>query len=74
MNDGESELLKRQLQELIARGADKLLLNLADLRQIDSTGLSVIAKTCARVRNQGATCDSCIRGAPRSPRSRSCAC
>ena len=53
LNDGESESLKRQLQELMAQGADKLLLNLADLRQIDSTGLSVIAKTCARLRDQG---------------------
>ena len=53
INDGESELLKSQLQELIANGADKLLLNLAELNQIDSSGLSVIAKTCARLRDQG---------------------
>ena len=53
INDGESELLKSQLQELIANGTDKLLLNLAELNQIDSSGLSVIAKTCARLRDQG---------------------
>ena len=53
INDGESELLKSRLQELIAKGVGKFLLNLADLSQIDSSGLSVIATTCASLREQG---------------------
>ena len=50
---GESELLDRHLQELIANGARKLLLNLADLTQVDSTGLGVIVGTCVSLRRQG---------------------
>ena len=53
INHDESELLARQLQELTARGALKFLLNLAELTQIDSSGLSVIATTCAALRKQG---------------------
>jgi len=53
INGGESELLKSRLQELIAKGSGKLLLNLADLSQVDSSGLSIIAKTCASLRDQG---------------------
>ena len=50
---GESELLDRHLQELIANGARKLLLNLADLVQVDSSSLSVIVGTCVSLRRQG---------------------
>ena len=53
INDGESEFLGSQLQELIARGARKFLLNLTDLSQIDSSGLSIIATTCSSLREQG---------------------
>jgi len=53
INDGESKLLESRLQELIARGARKFLLNLADLSQVDSSGLSIIAKTCASLRGRG---------------------
>ena len=52
INDGESELLKAQLQDLIAKGLVKFLLNLAELSQIDSSGLSVIATTCGSLREQ----------------------
>jgi len=45
INNGESELLKSQLEELIAKGVCKFLLNLTDVSQIDSSGLSVIAMT-----------------------------
>src|SRR5215467_3546979 len=41
INDRESDLLTSQLQELIAKGVGKFLLNLAELSQIDSSGLSV---------------------------------
>ena len=50
---GESELLNSHLQKLIAIGARKLLLNLADLTQVDSSGLSVIVGTCVSLRRQG---------------------
>ena len=53
INDGESDLLTSQLQELIATGVGKFLLNLAELSQIDSSGLSVIARTYASLREQG---------------------
>ena len=50
---GESELLESHLKKLVANGARKLLLNLADLTQVDSSGLSVMVGTCVRVRRQG---------------------
>jgi len=53
INDRESELLASQLQELIAKGVVKFLLNLAALSQIDSSGLSVIATMCTSLREQG---------------------
>jgi anti-anti-sigma factor len=53
INDGESELLRSQLEELIAKGVAYFLLNLAELSQIDSSGLSVIATTCASLRERG---------------------
>ena len=53
INHGESALLKRRIQELIARGMNKFLLNLADLTQVDSSGLSIIAQTCASLRDRG---------------------
>jgi anti-sigma B factor antagonist len=54
-DDGEDELLKRHLQELIASGVQKFLLNLADLTQIDSSGVSSIVRTYRSLRDQG--CD-----------------
>jgi len=39
---GESELLSRHLRELIDSGKRKLLLNLTDLAQIDTSGVGVI--------------------------------
>lgn len=53
IDGGESELLDSHLQKLIASGARKLLLNLADLTQVDSSGLGVIVGTCASLRRQG---------------------
>jgi hypothetical protein len=45
IDPGENELLDRHLQELMADRIFQLLLNLADLIQIDSSGLSVIDTT-----------------------------
>ena len=53
INDGESELLRSHLQKLIGTGVVTFLLNLTDLSQIDSSGLSVIATTCAFLREHG---------------------
>ena len=50
---GETEQLDGYLQKLVAKGARKLLLNLADLTQIDSSGLSVIVGTCVSLRRDG---------------------
>ena len=53
INGGESELLGSRLQELVARGARKLLLNLTNLTQVDSTGVSIIAKMYVTLKGQG---------------------
>jgi stage II sporulation protein AA (anti-sigma F factor antagonist) len=49
----QGELLSRQLQELMAHGVRNLLLNLADLTQIDSSGVSTIVETHVALRRSG---------------------
>jgi anti-sigma B factor antagonist len=51
--DSGSESLSRRLKQLIADGVYKLLLNLEDLSQVDSSGVGVIIDTVVRVRNRG---------------------
>ena len=51
--DGEIELLEEHLETLIAAGERKLLLNLAGLTQIDSSGISIIVAHCTRLRGKG---------------------
>jgi len=53
INDGESDLLNNQLQELVANGARKLLLNLGELTQVDSSGISIIVGTYVSLCSQG---------------------
>jgi anti-sigma B factor antagonist len=53
IDDGESELLSKRLKELVAKGVRKLLLNLADLAQVDSSGVAVIVGTYVSLRDQG---------------------
>jgi anti-anti-sigma factor len=48
----ESDLLGSHLQKLVASGARKLLLNLADLTQVDSSGLAVIIGACVSLRRK----------------------
>jgi anti-anti-sigma factor len=43
---GESQLLSRHLRKPLANDVRKLLLNLANLTRIDSSGVSVIIETC----------------------------
>jgi anti-anti-sigma factor len=51
--DGESELLGGHLQKLVANGVRKLLLNLTDLTQVDSSGVSTIVATYVSLKRQG---------------------
>src|SRR5215813_7523876 len=53
INGGESELLSSHLQKLVADGVRKLLLNLTNLTQVDSSGVSVIITTYVSLRSQG---------------------
>ena len=49
---GESELLSDQLRRLVANGVRKLLLNLEDLTQVDSSGVSIIVGTFVSLKRQ----------------------
>lgn len=53
INDGESGQLSGYLQRLVAGGASKLLLNLTNLTQIDSSGLSVLVTAYVSLRSRG---------------------
>ena len=55
LDGGHNELLKTHLHELVANGWRKFLLNLADLMQIDSSGVSSIVKTYRFLRSH--SCD-----------------
>jgi anti-anti-sigma factor len=63
VDSGESELLGSHLQELVANGVRKLLLNLAELTQVDSSGISIIVGTYVSLRRQGGDLRLlCLRG------------
>ena len=47
------ELLSSNLQKLVADGKRKLLLNLTDLTQIDSSGLGIIVGSYVSLRKKG---------------------
>ena len=53
IDGGSSELLGRQLRKLTANGVRKLLLNLVNLTQVDSSGISVIVATYVSLQRQG---------------------
>ena len=53
IDGGESALLSSHLEKLTDKGVCKLLLNLRDLTQIDSSGVSTIVGTCVSVRGRG---------------------
>jgi anti-sigma B factor antagonist len=50
---GDSDLLSSRLQKLLAIGVRKLLLNLADLTQVDSSGISAIVGTYVSLKRRG---------------------
>ncbi len=49
----ESELLSDHLQKFVSKGVRKLLLNLADLTQVDSSGVSIIVETYVSLKHRG---------------------
>ena len=53
ISDGESELLRSKLEELIANGVCKVLLNLADLSHVDSSGFRILVEVCVSLRDRG---------------------
>jgi anti-anti-sigma factor len=53
ISGGESELLSSHLQELVAKGVRKLLLNIKNLWQVDSSGVSIIIETYASLKRRG---------------------
>jgi anti-anti-sigma factor len=53
ISGGESELLSRHLRELVAKSVRKLLLNVRNLSQLDSSGVSVIVQTYVSLKRRG---------------------
>lgn len=53
IDGGESELLSKHLRDLAATGKRKLLLNLMNLSQIDSSGVSIIVEMCVSLKRSG---------------------
>ena len=53
VNGGETELLNRRLHELATGGAHKVLLNLKNLTQVDSSGVSAIVTAYVFLRDHG---------------------
>jgi ABC-type transporter Mla MlaB component len=49
----DTDLLSPHLHEVVANGVRKLLLNLTAVTQMDSSGVSAIAKTQASLSRQG---------------------
>ena len=49
---GESEQLSVRLMELVAKGTRKLLLNLSELNQVDSSGIRVIVSGYVSLRDR----------------------
>ena len=62
ISDGESELLRSKLEELMANGVQKCLLNLADMSHVDSSGFSVIVNVC--LSRQGRRLEAHTTGRP----------
>ena len=52
-SDGESDLLSTHLHDLAANSKRKLLLNLENLSQVDSSGISVIVEMYVALERQG---------------------
>jgi anti-anti-sigma factor len=53
ISGGESELLSGHLKELVANDVGKLLLNIRDLSQVDSSGVSILIETYVSLKRHG---------------------
>ena len=53
IDGGESELLDSHLRQLLANGVRKLLLNLVNLIQVDSSGVGVIVAAYVSLKRHG---------------------
>jgi anti-anti-sigma factor len=53
IDGGESEVLSSSLKKLVANGVRKLVLNLANMSQVDSSGVSIIVGTAVSLRAKG---------------------
>jgi anti-sigma B factor antagonist len=53
LDNGGSELLREQLGQLFDNGACNLLLNVEELTQVDSSGISVLVETYVSLRRNG---------------------
>jgi anti-anti-sigma factor len=53
ISGGESELLSGHLKELVSKGVRKLLLDMADLSQVDSSGVGIIIETYVSLKRLG---------------------
>ena len=66
LSEGETELLGSHLKNLVAGGVRKLLLNLTNLMQIDSSGVSIMVTTYTSLRDHGGSLKLlCPRGGVR---------
>lgn len=53
IGDGESVVFSKFLRDLVAKSTRKLLLNLENLVQVDSSGVSIIVETYVSLRRSG---------------------
>ena len=53
IDGGESQLLGSHLKDLLAKGVRKVLLNVADLTQVDSSGIGVIVESLVFLSRHG---------------------
>ena len=53
IDGGESELLSKHLRDMTAAGKRRLLLNLMNLSQIDSSGVGIIVEMCVSLKRSG---------------------
>ena len=74
ISDGESDLLGARLDQLIANGTHKFILNLAELTHVDSPDSASLSRCVFPLATRAVTYDSYGRAAPRCRPSRSCTC
>jgi anti-sigma B factor antagonist len=58
----ESHFLREKLKSLLAGGKKKIVLNMADVNYIDSTGLGTLVAAHVTAKTQGASVRLCLLG------------